>query len=45
MDFEDYKPHNMVGRFKRAGFVDPIFGIESLRDMGMVEYYCNKFVL
>ena len=45
LNLEDYKPYNMAARFKKAGFVDPIFGIESLRDMSMVDYYCNKFVL
>ena len=45
MNLEDYKPYNMIPRFKKAGFVDPIFGIESLRDKAMVDYYCNKFVL
>ena len=45
LDFEDYRPYNMVDRFKQAGFVDPIFGIASLRDSTLIEYYCNKFVL
>lgn len=45
LNLEDYKPYNMAARFKKAGFVDPIFGIESLRDTSMVDYYCNKFVL
>ena len=35
----------MIPRFKKAGFVDPIFGIESLRDMSMIDYYSSKFVI
>ena len=42
---EDYKPYNMIPRFKKAGFIDPIFAIDSLRDMSMIDYYCAKLVL
>ena len=42
---EDYKPYNMAARLKKGGYVDPIFGIQSLRDTELVDYYCNKFVL
>ena len=40
-----YNPDIMYGRFKQAGFVDPIFGVESLRNQALVEFFCNKYVM
>ena len=35
----------MMGRFKQSGYVDPIYGVDSLRNQALVEFYCNKYVM